>query len=538
MSNWPTDNLSGTQLDQATDDPSQARAQLYALLQKVQSMLANGGSANLAGANDYAHISQGGNAGGIYFQHVSDEEYLAFDAEYNGTNWIARGTIAILIKAETSAGTLKVYINTGLISGNSFVPTQRMAISSTGDLTIATPPKNDNDTSVPTTAWTREAVKGLSKLISVFKCGGTLPAGATRYLKGVGDPVISTETESRVPIGTQTEVYEMDVVFSENIPAAETCTVTLRKNGAAASISGVITGPVTAGVVTSITGSEVYSRQEIGDAGVRPIDDMSVQATTSAGFGATNEIKVTLRARVPGSSNRPVPNMCWYAAAAAGQYSAPGEFGSREVSSALATARAAARIILPKTVLAAVGQKVVTTPSYQLDGTSAYAGDNIPGSNTWAVVETAAGTAIGVYVELDDTSYAGEDGVYCPIICSTDAMAQNTTAYAGGFLAAHGAAFSDVAFPLPAGRLKRLWARDTAAIGGSESVTVELYVDIGAGPVATGITVTLNAANQYAFDLTHTYDIPNNALVSPRVVTSAASGSRTVHIGFELENIS
>lgn len=40
MSTWPVDDLSGTQLDQGSDSPAAARAQLYALLGKVKAILA------------------------------------------------------------------------------------------------------------------------------------------------------------------------------------------------------------------------------------------------------------------------------------------------------------------------------------------------------------------------------------------------------------------------------------------------------------------------------------------------------------------
>lgn len=43
MSTWPTDDLTTTSLDAGTDDPSQARAELLALAQKVQTMLAAAG---------------------------------------------------------------------------------------------------------------------------------------------------------------------------------------------------------------------------------------------------------------------------------------------------------------------------------------------------------------------------------------------------------------------------------------------------------------------------------------------------------------
>lgn len=40
MSAWPTDDLTSTYLDSGSDDPALARAELYALLQKVKTILA------------------------------------------------------------------------------------------------------------------------------------------------------------------------------------------------------------------------------------------------------------------------------------------------------------------------------------------------------------------------------------------------------------------------------------------------------------------------------------------------------------------
>jgi hypothetical protein len=76
-----------------------------------------------------------GDSGGFMFSNAPSHAVFSGGASWNG-GWIAKGLSASLLQFNT--GQVMFFANTGLTTGNSFTPTERMRISSTGYVGIGT----------------------------------------------------------------------------------------------------------------------------------------------------------------------------------------------------------------------------------------------------------------------------------------------------------------------------------------------------------------------------------------------------------------
>jgi hypothetical protein len=77
------------------------------------------------------------NAGGTYIWGLSSESILAHNTEFiSGSNWVARSTTASYLSQ--AGGIFTFFSNQSLTAGNSFTPTERMRLDSSGNLGIGT----------------------------------------------------------------------------------------------------------------------------------------------------------------------------------------------------------------------------------------------------------------------------------------------------------------------------------------------------------------------------------------------------------------
>lgn len=113
------------------------------------------------------HASSDGTDTGFYLTPAGTAAYFG-TAAYSGAAWIAKATYSVLM-GEDSAG-FHFYHNTGLTPGNSFTPTNRVIVNTTGLGVQMTP------------AYTLD-VTGNCRLSTGFGCNGTLPQ--TAYPSGV-----------------------------------------------------------------------------------------------------------------------------------------------------------------------------------------------------------------------------------------------------------------------------------------------------------------------------------------------------------------
>lgn len=80
--------------------------------------------------------NQNNSTGGQYFITAgADSSYITGGASFNGTNWVAQATNAVLFG--TFAGDVRIYANKSLTSGNIFTPSERFTIfGSTGNVAV------------------------------------------------------------------------------------------------------------------------------------------------------------------------------------------------------------------------------------------------------------------------------------------------------------------------------------------------------------------------------------------------------------------
>jgi hypothetical protein len=76
-------------------------------------------------------------SGGFLISTTADQAIVAGGTSYNGTNFVAKSTAASFFDA--LQGTLQFYTNGSLIAGNTYTPTERMRIDTTGNVGIGTP---------------------------------------------------------------------------------------------------------------------------------------------------------------------------------------------------------------------------------------------------------------------------------------------------------------------------------------------------------------------------------------------------------------
>lgn len=402
-----------------------------------------------------------------------------------------------------------------------------------GAATVTTAARNADNTLAASTAWVRDIVGEPSSDLTIFKCGSTnLPQNATRYLKAVGTAVTATEADAQVPITYPTEFYGMKIYLSEAVPNGQTIQVKVRKNAADTDLVTTITGPTAAGAVVNVNAP---SRLVFGKTLTTGYDSLSVAVVTSATFGTTNDISVSLLARVPDSNYKPVSNLSLGAPTpAVGNYSTGGEFKTAVITdTVLNTVLDDGSLPLPNHVFR-TSINTQNVPTVYANGVST---NTISGTTPVSVgdrfgfSEGTANTAFAGHLVFSDFDAGHEKGVWAPIIFSATTQAQGTARYMGGYgNASHSATENDVKIPVPAGTAVRLHAVAADAIPAGQSAVITIRKN----GVDTALTVTLNNTNQYASDTINSVTFADNDLMSCSCTTSATAGSNSYYVVVEL----
>jgi hypothetical protein len=89
-------------------------------------------------SNSQIHFSDSINGGGYLMSTVVAQFRLSGGALFNGSSWVAKATEAGIVAHDGGTAGLKFYVNSGLTSGNTFTPTERMRIRSDGSVNIGT----------------------------------------------------------------------------------------------------------------------------------------------------------------------------------------------------------------------------------------------------------------------------------------------------------------------------------------------------------------------------------------------------------------
>lgn len=401
----------------------------------------------------------------------------------------------------------------------------------TGSPKADTPAVTADSTEVVTAEWVRNRIGEPSDDLSIFKAGGVnLPQGATRYLKCVGGTATATEADANVPIGLPTEFYGMKIYLSEAIASAESIQVKVRKDGVDTVLVTTINGPTTAGAVVNVNAP---SRLVFGKKADGTLNKISVAVVTSAAFGTTNDIAVSLLARVPDSNNKPASNLSLGApATGASTWTGGGEFKTAVFAAAsLAGAATTGAFPVPNHVLQKFDQSLSTAWPYY-DGTQVTGNYNLSTNigGRVALIEETANLEFEGYMVFSDLECGNDKGVWAPLIFYSVQQAQNTTLFMGGIGNGANATEASVKVPVPAGTALRMHARSHDAIPAGESCVITVRKN----GVATALAVTLNDANQYGTDLVDSVVFADNDLISVSCVSSASAGTHTYSVSLEL----
>ena len=397
-------------------------------------------------------------------------------------------------------------------------------------LLATTRPRNDDGDYIATTAWSRDHIGEPSSNLTIFKCGAVdLPQNVTRYLGAVGTTANATETNRTIEIFDPTEIFEMKVYLSEAVPESEMVTITLRKEAADTSMATTITGPTSAGAVVPVTGSVIFGRTyAVGS------QSLSVKTVTSATFGSTNDIVVTLLARVPHSNYKPVSSFALASASpGATNWAGCGEFCTLiRTRALLSSAITDAELPLPNTV----ARNSDGTATVYVDGSSGNAltaaNHYLPSQTTICMMHATSNTASYEHIVFSDREVGNELGTWAPLLFSVVDLPQNNTVYMGGYAgSSYSATEANVKVPVPAGKCWKLRARATTAVPAGQSAILTVRKN---GSDQT-VTVTLDDSNQWAEDTSNTFTTDDNDLLSVSCVTSATAGTLTIHATLELD---
>jgi hypothetical protein len=158
--------------------------------------------------------------GGYLGSSTSNSLFLGGGASYDGTNWVAKSTSAAVI--HLNSGSLSFSSNTGLVSGNSFTPTERLKIDgNSGNVNVMvgkftqynnitlegmglsvivdTIEKTNQNVNIGATTFNNSSNNGLYKVVYYLACSTADASGANVVLNiAWNDGYSKTKTSSSV----------------------------------------------------------------------------------------------------------------------------------------------------------------------------------------------------------------------------------------------------------------------------------------------------------------------------------------------------
>lgn len=464
----------------------------------------------------------------VYFANANTVTTPTWNPDGLGAKTIKRVDGSALIVGDITGQHILRYNGTDMLLLN---PRHILPGEALGAATVTTPTRNDDSTKASSTAWVRDHIGEPGDDISIFKAGGVnLPQNVTRYLKCVGGTATATEADAQVPIGLPTEFYGMKIYLSEAIASGQSIQVKVRKDGADTSLITTINGPTSAGAVVNV---DAPSRLVFGKKAAGTLDRLSIAVVMSATFGTTNDIAVSLLARVPDSNGKPVSNLALGSTATSpAPYSGGGEFKTAIfAATSVAIAATTGSFPVPNHVLQKFDQSEnAARPYYDGVQVTGNYNLNVATGGRVGLIEEAASTAFSGYLVFSDRECGNEKGTWAPLLFSSVQQAQGTTLYMGGFGNGANADENSVKVPLPAGTALRLHARSHDAIAAGQSCVITVRKN----GVDTALAATLNDTNQYATDLTDSVAFADNDLISVSCVSSATAGTHTYSAALEL----
>lgn len=407
-----------------------------------------------------------------------------------------------------------------------------------GDPTTTTQSVTDNSTKVATTAYVKSQIGESNSHQGTIKFNAlNIPQNATRFLGGLGVSVDSTEANRQFPLLERIpiQIKDVKVLLSSAVPASQTCVVNVRING-----TTFLTGTLNAGETTLdidgpsavIDGSDYTTRM------------LSVGVVTSATFGNTNDISVTLRAVYAGTDIA-VPILIL-----GSQTDAEGSGHATEMgSSSNSSTGGRFNVPLAESVLGmkvraytvGVGVMDVYRNDVSVFSDSATAGDYADNmlyfadDDLFRVVNTTEREGV-----LSLSFSPNNDGAityfpvgnYSPLLFSSYAQAQNQTLYMSGYGQTGDSTEANVKLRFATGVIKKLRGTINSAVTGSDTVVVTLRKN----GVDTGLTITFDVStgvNLVETDLVNEVSILDTDEITFSCALSATTGTKYVNISVE-----
>lgn len=370
----------------------------------------------------------------------------------------------------------------------------------------------------------------VGSIVGLWMCGGiNLPQNATRYCLGIGKAINNTEANAVIYPGRPVRAYELRVHLSAAVPASNTLVVTVRRNGVATSL----TCTVTAG---NTDASDLSNTADFGTG-----DQLTVECVTSATFGTTNDVTVTLRGKIPGTSidcGFGIPASAIGSTPGANAYSAGYPDAQAQVTESAAEVPLAACLLGPVREHGGngVAQQSVTIRRNGVTAGNATQGDIVPfAANDLYNCRYTATDGLTMNASVDcrvNNSSGGEPGQYAPLLFSVLSQVQNVTRYLlsyGDNQSGGTATEGDAIIPMPACTLNTLRCAASSAPAAGQTITITVRKGTtNANMADTSMVVTIDSTGREQTTTSNPVTFVSGDLMSLKSVTSATSGTRSV----------
>ena len=477
----------------------------------------DGNTVHITGATEIQDWGTAPQAGAWKWVIFDSTPQLTYHATTNKLNTNAANYTAVagdraLVYAEsTSAYIVTIFpvnVNPYTLSGAS------VALAATG---------TDN-ASVASTAFVQQEIEASGGIASVGV--GTLKFGtinisqnATQYLSALGTTTHGTESIAEYYVNDHIRLSTLYVSASALAPAGQTCVVTVRKNAADTAITATITDAVqdTSDLVNTVD--------------LVPGDRLSVKAVTSATFGSTNDIKVSLVAKIAGTNTG--AGLLLLNSVGATTPNASGEAQASTTSMVtglhLPVPTCSIGHDYAQTGTVSINKNATT---YAVGSSSPFTGvmDLVCAAGDYIYFPTAGADASGaISFRPTRMRHLAVPGL---IAFASWNQTQNTTVYAGGWtVSTSSATEADVSLPISAGTIKNLRvALDSAPAAGNTCI-----VTVRKNGVDTALTVTIGDTETIDADTSNTVSFSAGDKLSISVALSATSGSR--YVGITVEHV-
>lgn len=487
---------------------------------------------------DWGTAPQAGATKMVIFDGALQLTYNATTNKLNtgGSNYTTEAGDRALVYADTTASYIVTIFS---VSGNNLPAVTRVS--------------GDNTTNIANTSFVHKSITGFNPIMGTQLFGATsMPQNVTRY---IGEPGAAlAATESVVDFYVTTPFSARDLILSSDalLPAGQTATATIRKNGADTAVTISVTDAVSVNrdsthtvsfspgdkfsmklVTSPTTGTRNYSLS------CRFVDPANGEGVSQIPFNVVGD-GVTAYLNYGGLNSYTLDTnesvLMYYPIAVSNAYIT--EYFEQSTSSSLLDACSRINVngslsISPP--LGAAGAPVANSP-FALGNPGAQVRSNfLPKTvglvqNGFFLVRsgqtptTARSSGAMILAKKESTCYSP----FKPIFLSSINQAQGTTRYMSGHGQTGETVESIVQFPLMAGTVSNfiLYNCGTGVAGQTWTLNIRKNG-------TTVLPLTLSGTTTVVTDLLTTITFSNNDKISAELISSATTGTRTIQFAFD-----